>query len=64
VADGVWRCPGSTEGAAYVGSAKSDKFHYIDCQWAQRINDENRLCFVDRSAALAYAYVACRVCNP
>ena len=28
LAPGVWRCPSSTEGAAYVGSTQSDEFHY------------------------------------
>ena len=37
LADGVWRCPGSTAGAAYVGSGKSDKFHYPSSSWAEKI---------------------------
>jgi len=64
LADGVWRCPSSTAGAAYVGSAQSDKFHYLSCRWAGKIKDENRICFASKSAAVAYGYVACGVCKP
>lgn len=64
LADGVWRCPNSTAGAAYVGSYKSDKFHYPNCRWAKKIKDENRVCFASRSAAIAYGYVACGTCKP
>lgn len=64
LAEGVWRCPQSIEGAAYVGSAQSDKFHHPHCQWAEKIKAENRLCFLSREAALAYGYVPCKVCKP
>lgn len=64
LADGVWRCPNSTAGAAYVGSYKSDKFHDPNCRWAKKIKDENRVCFAGRSAAIAYGYVACGTCKP
>jgi hypothetical protein len=64
LADGVWRCPNSTAGAAYVGSDQSDKFHYLTCRWAQKIKDENRICFASRSAAVAYGYVPCGTCKP
>lgn len=64
LAEGVWRCPGSIEGAAYVGSAQSNKFHKPHCQWAEKIKSENRLCFASREATLAYGYVPCKVCKP
>ncbi|RPJ55052.1 MAG: SH3 domain-containing protein, partial [Dehalococcoidia bacterium] len=64
LADGVWRCPNNTAGAAYVGSDKSDKFHYLNCSQAQKIKDENRICFSSKSAAIAYKYIPCGVCNP
>ena len=64
LAEGVWRCPGGIEGAAYVGSAQSNKFHNPHCQWAEKIKSENRLCFASREAALAYGYVPCKVCKP
>lgn len=64
VAEGVWRCPSDISGAAYVGSAGSDKFHYPHCTHAQRIADHNRLCFANREAASAYGYVPCGGCKP
>ena len=64
LANGVWRCPSNTHGAAYAGSKESDKFHYLDCRWAEKIKDENRICFVSRDAAVAYGYVPCGVCRP
>ncbi len=64
LADGVWRCPNTTTGAAYVGSAKSNKFHSLSCRWAKRIKDENRICFASREAAIKYGYVPCEVCKP
>jgi len=64
LAPGVWRCPNSVEGAAYVGSAESDKFHYIWCRYAEKIDPGNRICFASREAALNYSYVPCGVCDP
>jgi len=64
LAPGVWRCPNSVEGAAYVGSAESDKFHYISCRHAENIEPGNRICFASREAAVNYGYVPCGVCKP
>ncbi|MBN1935552.1 MAG: hypothetical protein JW934_12865 [Anaerolineae bacterium] len=64
LADGVWKCPNNTSGASYVGSDQSDKFHYLSCRWADKIKDENRICFASRAAAVAYGYAPCGVCKP
>lgn len=64
LAAGVWRCPTSTEGAAYVGSAQSDKFHYTSCRHAEKIDPGNRICFANREAAVNYGYAPCGVCKP
>ncbi len=64
LAVGVWQCPGSTDGAVYAGSKESDKFHYLSCSWAKEIKDENRICFGNRGAAVAYGYFPCGVCKP
>ena len=60
----MWRCPGDTGGAAYVGSLQSDKFHYQSCRWAKEIANDNRVCFASREAAVGFGYVACKVCKP
>jgi len=64
VAAGVWKCPVNTTGARYVGSSESDKFHVPSCAHAKKIEDEYRLCFVDKPSAIAYGYGACGVCRP
>ncbi len=64
LAPGVWDCPDATAGAAYVGSAKSDKFHFPGCRHARQIAPHNRICFVSRAAAVNYGYQPCGGCNP
>jgi hypothetical protein len=64
LADGVWKCPSDTTGAAYIGSSKSDRFHTLTCRSAQKIKDQNRICFAGREAAMAYGYVPCGLCKP
>jgi hypothetical protein len=48
----------------YVGSAKSNKYHYPNCQWAQKIKSENLVTFKSAKEALAAGYVPCTVCKP
>ena len=48
----------------YVGSAKSNKYHYPDCRWAQKIKSENLVAFKSAKEALAVGYVPCKVCKP
>ena len=64
LAPGVWKCPDTTAGAAYVGSDQSDKFHYPSCRWAAKIASHNRLCFASREAATNYGYAPCGTCKP
>lgn len=51
-------------GATYVGSSQSDKYHYLDCTWANKISPENLVKFVSMENAVAAGYVACGVCTP
>ena len=48
----------------YVGSAKSDKFHYTDCRAAQRIKASNLVYFYSREEALNAGYIPCGICHP
>lgn len=50
--------------AAYVGNAKSLKFHYEDCRWAKKMREENKVYFETREEALEQGYVSCGSCNP
>jgi methylphosphotriester-DNA--protein-cysteine methyltransferase len=51
-------------GVVLVGSAKSNKYHFQQCQWAQRISAQNLVTFKDSRAARAMGYVPCKVCRP
>lgn len=48
----------------YVGSKKSNKYHYPSCRWAKKINPGNLVTFVSASDALKKGYVPCKVCKP
>ena len=48
----------------YVGSARSDKFHYPDCPHAQNIASHNLIRFESREEAEAAGYVPCGTCRP
>lgn len=48
----------------YVGSMKSDKYHYPDCRWAKEISAENQIWFTDVKEAKEKGYKPCGVCNP
>ncbi|MHC1631792.1 MAG: Ada metal-binding domain-containing protein [Methanotrichaceae archaeon] len=48
----------------YVGSINSNKYHYPDCRYAQKIKPENRIWFADSEDARAQGYVPCKVCKP
>jgi methylphosphotriester-DNA--protein-cysteine methyltransferase len=48
----------------FVGSKKSDKYHYPSCEWAQKIKPENLVTFTSAQEALKAGYVPCKVCRP
>jgi hypothetical protein len=48
----------------YVGSSKSDKYHYPSCQWAKKINPANLVTFKSAKEAKEAGYVPCKVCKP
>ena len=48
----------------YHGSAKSDKYHFPSCEWAQKIAPANLVVFKSKDAAAAKGYVPCKVCRP
>lgn len=49
---------------AFVGSIKSDKYHYASCRYAKSINTENKIWFKAVQDAKSKGYVPCGVCNP
>lgn len=48
----------------YVGSAKSNKYHYPNCRYVQMIKPENLVTFESAKEALEAGYVPCKVCKP
>lgn len=53
----------ATEGQ-FVGSTKSDKYHYPSCRWTKKILPENEIWFSSSEEARAAGYVPCGVCHP
>lgn len=51
-------------GGVYVGSTKSNKYHYPDCRWAKKILPENAVWFSGSEEAQASGYLPCGVCGP
>lgn len=49
---------------AFVGSVKSNKYHYPSCQWAKKISPQNEIWFTSSADARAHGYVPCGVCHP
>jgi beta-lactamase superfamily II metal-dependent hydrolase len=54
----------TTSQEAFVGSVKSNKYHYPSCQWAEKIKPSNEIWFTGSADARAHGYVPCGVCHP
>ena len=54
----------ASEEKVFVGSIKSNKYHYPDCEWAKKIKPSNEIWFSSSADAVAHGYVPCKVCNP
>ncbi len=48
----------------FVGSIKSDKYHYPSCSAARKIKPENEIWFSSSEDAHAHGYVPCGLCHP
>ena len=48
----------------YVGSKKSDKYHYPSCRWAKKIRPYNLVTFRSAKEAQEAGYVPCKICRP
>lgn len=47
----------------YVGSAKSDKYHFPNCKWALKISSKNLVTFKTAQEALKAGYIPCKSAN-
>jgi len=61
---GYYAAPKPAEKGLYVGSTKSNKYHYPTCVWAQQIPAGNEIWFSSSQEALSRGYVPCKVCGP
>ena len=48
----------------YVGSKKSNKYHYPTCRWAKKIKPYNLVTFQSAKEAREAGYIPCKVCRP
>jgi beta-lactamase superfamily II metal-dependent hydrolase len=48
----------------FVGSSKSDKYHYATCSAAKKIKSSNLVTFSSSAEARAAGYVPCGICHP
>jgi competence protein ComEC len=48
----------------FVGSSKSDKYHYPSCSAAKKIKSANLVTFSSSADARAQGYVPCGICHP
>ena len=48
----------------FWASKNSNKYHYPDCRWAQKIKSSNLIKFKTPEEAKAAGYVPCKVCKP
>lgn len=48
----------------FVVPAKSNKYHYPSCRFAQTFRSENQATFHSAKDALGAGYIPCKVCKP
>lgn len=48
----------------FVGSSKSNKYHYPSCSAAKKISTANLVTFASSAKARAAGYMPCRICKP
>ena len=54
----------TTASQQFVGSTKSNKYHYPSCSAAQKIKPANEIWFASSDDARAHGYVPCGICHP
>lgn len=54
----------SSSATEYWASAKADKFHTPDCEWAEKISEDNKIVYHSRDDAISDGKEPCGVCNP
>ena len=54
----------TAKGGQFVGSVRSDKYHYPSCKWGETIASHNEIWFSSSEEARAAGYVPCGACRP
>ena len=54
----------SSSSGTFIGSAKSNKYHYPSCSAAKKIKSSNLVTFSSSADARASGYVPCGICHP
>ncbi|WP_461461275.1 zinc-ribbon domain-containing protein [Methanobrevibacter sp.] len=54
----------SSNDTVYWASTRSDKFHKPSCEWAQKIDENNKIVYDSREEAISDGKRPCYVCNP
>jgi len=54
----------NVSGGPFVGSSKSDKYHYPSCSAAKKIKPANLVTFSNSAEARAQGYSPCGICHP
>ena len=48
----------------FVGSIKSDVFHYLNCSYVKKIKEENKIYFSSYDEAVSKGYKPCKIFKP
>ena len=56
--------PDTTTTGQFVGSVRSDKYHYPSCKWGRSIASHNEIWFSSSQEARGAGYVPCGACKP
>ena len=54
----------SSSSSVFWASSRTDKFHKPTCEWAQKIDDSNKIVYDSRDKAISAGKTPCSVCNP
>lgn len=54
----------SSGSGIYWASKKAEKFHLPECEWAQKISENNKIVYNSREDAISDGKIPCDACNP
>ena len=54
----------AAEEVKYVGNKNSKKFHFANCEYAEKMSTRNKVEFTSRQEAIDLEYEPCNACKP